>query len=280
MDLCRLISLICLCVVNGFFTLAGIFLNSVVIISLWKSSQLRRKTCYFMILALSCFDLGVVLVGHPTAILQSVAWSFNDNTAAQINNILKHIYEILQAFAFCALLTMNIDRYLAIVHPFFYQASVTKRKLMKLLLLLQLLCLVPIVMYSIQQLEKFAYVIIPLLIAIALFLLFFMNCRILLITRRKRRATHCTTKPMPVTKGKSSCLLVVACFFVCSAPLVIYKVFIAISGTIHQDFRIFWFWAVTVATMNSSLNCVIFAWRNRILYTEIKKTLTGIKTLC
>ena len=60
-----LYSLICLCVVNGFFTLAGIFLNSVVIISLWKSSQLRRKTCYFMILVLSCFDLGVVMVGHP-----------------------------------------------------------------------------------------------------------------------------------------------------------------------------------------------------------------------
>ena len=147
---------------------------------------------------------------------------------------------ILQAFAFCALITMNIDRYLAIVHPFFYQASVTKRKLMKLLLLLQLLCLVPIVMYSIQQLEKFAYVIISLLIAIALFLLLFMNCRILLITREKRRATHCTTKPMPVTKGKSSCLLVVACFFVCTAPLVLYKAFFTISGTIHQDFRIFW----------------------------------------
>ena len=81
-----LYSLICLCVVNGFFTLAGIFLNSVVIISLWKSSQLRRKTCYFMILVLSCFDLGVVMVGHPTIMLVAIiSWSSGYKTALQMS---------------------------------------------------------------------------------------------------------------------------------------------------------------------------------------------------
>ena len=82
MNLCRLIILICLCVVNGFC--AGTFLNAVVIISQGKSSQLCRKTCYFMILVLSCFDLAVVMVGHPTIILQSVVRYFNDNMRSQI----------------------------------------------------------------------------------------------------------------------------------------------------------------------------------------------------
>ena len=228
-----------------------------------------------MILVLSCFDLGVVLVGHPTIILQSVAWSFN--ATLQIAEILKLIYLILQGFSFCALLTMNIDRYLAISHPFFYQALVTKRGLLKLMLLLQLASVVALVIYSIPQLKKFAYIIITLYMSIALFLILFMNCRILQITRRKRRATQCTTKPTPVTKRKSSCLLVIACFFVCTAPLILYNAFVAISGTSHKDFWIYWFWAVTLAAMNSSLNCVIFAWRNRMLYTEMKTTLTGFK---
>ena len=82
----------------GYFSIQ---LSSSVCGSLRNFAERHVTSWYWFFL---CFDLGVVMVGHPTAILQSVAWSFNDNTAAQINNILKHIYEILQAFAFCALL--------------------------------------------------------------------------------------------------------------------------------------------------------------------------------
>ena len=84
MDSYTLINLACLCIVNGFFTFAGILLNSVVIICLWKCTQLRRKTCYFLIQVLSCFDLGAIMVGHPTTILQSFAFSLGDNTALRI----------------------------------------------------------------------------------------------------------------------------------------------------------------------------------------------------
>jgi hypothetical protein len=60
-------SVVFLCIINIIFMVAGIFLNSVVIISLWKTSQLRKKdlVCYFMILVLSCFDLAVVTITHP-----------------------------------------------------------------------------------------------------------------------------------------------------------------------------------------------------------------------
>ena len=54
---------------------AGIFLNSVVIISLWRSSQLRKKLCYFMILVLSCFDLAVVTITHPLLIVSTIYFS-------------------------------------------------------------------------------------------------------------------------------------------------------------------------------------------------------------
>jgi hypothetical protein len=55
---------------------AGIFLNSVVvIISLWRSSQLRKKLCYFMILVLSCFDLAVITITHPLLIVSTIYFS-------------------------------------------------------------------------------------------------------------------------------------------------------------------------------------------------------------
>ena len=64
-----------LCLVNVAFMVVGIFLNTVVIISLWRSSQLRKKLCYFMILVLSCFDLAVVAIAHPLLILSTILWS-------------------------------------------------------------------------------------------------------------------------------------------------------------------------------------------------------------
>ena len=280
MDLYRLISLICLCVVNGFFTLAGIFLNSVVIISLWKSSQLRRKTCYFMILVLSCFDRGHGRTSDDdTPICCLVFWRRQKNVRNR-REPTAHLLDSRRIRFLCIAHNehWSISHFtsFAIWHPFLYQARVTKRRLLKPMLLIQLLCLVVPIMYSIPQLKKLVYIIVPLLIAIALSLIFFMNCRILLITRKKRRATHSTTKPTPVTKRKSPCSLVIACFFICRTPLILYNVFVAIS-TIHQDLTIFWLWAATAAAMSSSLDCLIFAWRNRFLYTEMKKTLTGFK---
>ena len=60
---------------NVSFMVAGIFLNAVVIISLWRSSKLRKKLCYFLIFDLSCCDLAVVAIYHPVLILSTILWS-------------------------------------------------------------------------------------------------------------------------------------------------------------------------------------------------------------
>ena len=276
MDLYRLINLICLCVVNGFFTFAGIFLNSVVIISLWKSSQLRRKTCYFMILVLSCFDLGVVMVGHPTMMLVAITFrSPGYKTALQMSKLFKMTYLVVQVFAFCALLTMNVDRYLAIAHPIFRKTSVTKSRLLKLMLLLQFLILVAPISCSIPCLWKLCNIFIAVFVAILATVIPFINGRMFVIARQKR-ITPCVQRSTPSAEAKRShtCLVVIACFFICVSPLIAYNVSRLRRLTFHE---MFYYWATTLAIMNSTLNCVIFAWRNRTLYTEVKKTLAAFK---
>ena len=271
-----LYSLICLCVVNGFFTLAGIFLNSVVIISLWKSSQLRRKTCYFMILVLSCFDLGVVLVGHPTIMLVAIIfWSSDYKTALQMSEHITTAYIALQGFAACALLTMNIDRYLAIAHPIFHKTSVTKSRLLKLMLLLQLLILVAPISCSFPHLWKLCNLVIAVVAAILATMMLLINGRMLLIARQKRTPPGVQrSTPSAEAKRSHTFLVVMACFFICVSPLTAYNVSRLRRLTFHE---MFYYWATTLAIMNSTLNCVIFAWRNRTLYTEVKKTLAAFK---
>ena len=122
-------SVVFLCIINIIFMVAGIFLNSVVIISLWRSSQLRKKLCYFMILVLSCFDLAVVTITHPFLIVSTIYFS-----QGEINKIREDtrnsIFYVLYGSSLFALFTLNVERFLALTRPFFHQASVTKTRLL------------------------------------------------------------------------------------------------------------------------------------------------------
>ena len=68
------INLIFIIAVNVFFFYSGICLNSLVILSFWRSVQLRKKLCYFMIMDLSCCDLLAVLTNNPLMAFIAMSW--------------------------------------------------------------------------------------------------------------------------------------------------------------------------------------------------------------
>ena len=124
-------SIVLLCIININFMVAGIFLNSVVIISLWRSSQLRKKPCYFMILVLSCFDLAVVTITHPFLIVATIFFSLQEiNGNNEISELTRNsISFVVYGSSMSALFTLNVERFLALTCPFSHQASVTKTRL-------------------------------------------------------------------------------------------------------------------------------------------------------
>ena len=142
MHLSTIINSILLCVLNASFMVAGITLNFVVIISLWRSSQLRKKLCYFMILASSGFDLAVVTIVQPLLILSIILWSMQMYHAG-IETLRKYAFIFFVGFSMFALLTLNIERFLALTCPFFHQAVITKGKL-AIFLALQMLITVSV----------------------------------------------------------------------------------------------------------------------------------------
>ncbi len=115
-----------LCVINILFMVVGIFLNSVVIISIWRSRQLRKKLCYFMIIVLSCVDLAVITISHPFLIASTIYYSLEE-----LNDIRERerqfICFILYGVSMFALFSLNIERFLT--SPCFHQASVIKTRL-------------------------------------------------------------------------------------------------------------------------------------------------------
>jgi hypothetical protein len=123
--------------VNVFFFASGICLNSLVILSFWRSIQLRKKLCYFMIMVFSCCDLLAVLTNNPLMALITMSWLTGKlDVNARWPHISLSSTSIFFVFSYFALLVMNFDRYLATSYPIVHRTSVTKGRLLTLLAIL------------------------------------------------------------------------------------------------------------------------------------------------
>jgi magnesium-transporting ATPase (P-type) len=81
-------------------------------------------------------------------------------------------------------------------------------------------------------------------------------------------------------KNLSSCLLAVACVVVSSIPTFVYiGLRIYSPDTIYtlDNANLAEMWAVTMALMNCTFNCLIFYWKNKVLRTEGLKVLKSMK---
>ncbi len=268
-----------LCIVNVIFMFAGIFLNSVVIISLRRSRQLRKKLCYFAILVLSSVDLAVVTITHPLLISSTIFFSLQE---------VNEIYEkarVFISFILChlsmfALFTLNIERFLALTRPFFHQASVTRTRIVRFqaFWMVVTIGLLPALNFNAKTIGNIVSLV---TIFFLLFLFIYSNYKMFLIAKSKRvdETVGLTTamassenrkKLILNLKSISTCSWAVGCFFFCFCPGIIYCILRLASETPFVDRQVLLFnlWSSTFTSMNSTLNCLIFFWRNSILRRE------------
>ena len=92
------------------------------------------------------------------------------------------------------------------------------------------------------------------------------RCKIYMKSRRKSRILN--------LKNISTCSLAVWCFFVCSFPEIIFVILRYASG---QFLMLFVLWPSTFVSINSTLNCLIFFWKNSILRREGMKIINGFR---
>ncbi len=264
----RTLNFIFLSSVNGLFFFIGIFLNSIVIVALLKSNQHLKSLCSFMILVLTCFDLATVVVCHPLIITSAYIWWTGDYDYGNIYHRVKSHSSTLYHFSFRALLVMNIDRFLAVTYPFFHKQNVTRRRLMALLGVFLVTVLIERVLTYLHFFGIVCSTVESVFVAALLVAISFVNCKMYSIARGVRRV---------VTTGVSTSILAVACFVLFSAPLLIYSVIHSVPEILHEDnSMLFNLWTSMFACINSSVNCVIFFWRDRRLREEGWKVLQSL----
>lgn len=261
-----LINVIFLCLVNGIFIFAGIVLNALVILCLWKSSLLQKKLCYFLILILTCCDLIVIIVNHPSILYLAVAWGKEDYRHLDGASVFSIINNALLGLSSSALLIMNIERYLATVRPIFHRSFVTKKRVVTGLGILVVLTLVLTAFEAfLPTTVFFAASLIVLVTYVAL--IFFINYKMFKVAMNARR--NGTNKRSAVNfKCASTCLLAVLCFFCCSVPYLFFFCFKLSSTFSEEVFMLFQLWASTAVSLDSTFNCLLFFWRNKVLRLE------------
>ena len=276
------INLIFIFAVNVFFFFSGICLNTLVILSFWRSAQLRKKLCYFMIMVLSCCDLLTVLTNNPLMALITMSWLTGnlDVNARWPHNSLR-LTTVFLGFSLFALLVMNFDRYLATYYPIFHRTSVTKGRL---LTLLAILIIVEITL-AVMSVNEFVIsdgvhaIILCILLIPAMLFINYKLFRIVRKSRRNKRVSPDLKKSFSL-KNISSCLLVVACCVVIYIP---WSVFIGLrinspeTTNILDNANLTALWARTMSLMNCTFNCLIFYWKNKVLRTEGLKVLKSLK---
>jgi hypothetical protein len=277
------IHLIFIFAVNVFFFFSGICLNSLVILSFWRSVLLRKKLCYFMVMLLSCCDLLAVLTNNPLMALISMSWLTGKlDGNARWPYISISSTSILLRFSYFALLVMNFDRYLATSYPIFHRTSVTKGRLLTLLAILIIIDLTLNVMSHVKDFViryQVHNVIFSLLLIPAMF---FINYKLFLVVRKSRKNKRISPdmKKTLSLKNISSCLLVVACGVVVSIPGFIYvglRINSPETTYTLDNANLAWMWTITIMLMNSTFNCLIFYWKNKVLRTEGWKFLKSMK---
>ena len=275
------INLIFILAVNLFFFFSGICLNSLVILSFWRSVQLRKKLCYFMIMLLSCCDLLTVLTNNPLMAFITMSWLTGKLDAnATWPYISLRLTNPFLCFSIFALLVMNFDRYLAISYPIFHRTSVTKGRL---LTLLSILIIIEITLGAMAVNEFISFQVHAVILCILVFpAMLLINYKLFQVARKSRKNKRVSPdmKKTFSLKKISSCLLAVACVVVISIPLFLY-VGLRINSpkTRHtlDNANLAVLWAITISLMNCTFNCLIFYWKNKVLRTEGLKVLKSLK---
>ena len=286
-----ILSVVLLCIINIIFMVAGIFLNSVVIISLWRS-QLQKKLCYFMILVLSCSDLAVVTITHPFVIVSTTYFSSQGGINEIHRLTQKSIFFVVYGTSLIALFMLNVERFLALTCPFFHHASVTKTKLLGFQAFSTVISLglSPSVYLNLETIVDICETVTVLSL---LFLFIYSNYSIqikVFIIAKSKRADE---RVAPTTamdenrktrilnlKNISTCSLEVGCFFCCFCPYIIYaalRLHASRTSFSERQFLLFYLWSKTFNSLNSTFNCVIFFWRNSILRREGMKILNAFR---
>ena len=267
----------------GVLMFPTILLNAVAITTIWKTPQLRKKICYFVILVQSSVDLGVGCIAIPMLTVLS-ALPFINVDICIVFIFIKPTTILFIGSSIITLTALTMERYLGVVHPFSYKALVTKKRFVKSVLGGVLIMSAFVIASIFNRDKRMKYVTRGTLVMFFVFIVFAYT-RIYIEVQKLSRSD---VNPSDNAVGEDnrqkrrllweikhvvSCFIVVVSFAFLLLPYILYPF---VLQFVRMTSNAYIWWAASSTAINSSVNSVIFFWRNTVLRKEAIKVMKNI----
>ena len=274
---------IALLVINIILLLSTISLNGILIITIRKSSQLRSKVCYLVILLQSIFDLCVGLLTISLTFYYSLS-PFLKNPNCAVIVLALRTPPLPCGLSIVTLFAMTMERYIGVLYPYQYQTKVTKKRILAYVCCSCSGFIVLTIMVCSFYERKIMTYCVRLLIPLFLAGTSFAYTRIYLVVWKLIRsetspagANEENQRKKKILRAKrhaTSCFLIVLSFLVLLFPLILGLLLLTIDSFDHA---VYLTWSITLVILNSTVNSLIFFWTKTLLRKEALKML---KSLC
>ena len=274
------------CFANSMLIIPTVLLNGISVLTIWKSSHLKAKFCYFLILIQSIVDLTVGLVSIPLNVARGVMELYG--VADCVNAfVLQAIAYIPVGTSFMTIYLLTFERYLSILHPILHRSYVAKSQMLVYLCCAGVVVSVTGPVFRVVS-EKLHSTFNTATVLVLLVFNTFAYARIYFAVRHmhfsndsigdystEQRSSNMVKKRKSLRERSlaKSCALVVLISYFCYIPFVISYVFFKDD---QINFRVTITWSSTVFTLNSSLNSIVFFWKRPLLREEALKILRKI----
>ena len=270
-DFYRASHVLCL-MYNIIQTLLIIVFNYAAIHAFYKSSQLRRKTTFFIVMILSANDLVIGLVVEPLFLIHlSREISGNENCVVFLSFVVTN--RLVLSFSMITFFALNFVIYLSVIHPVFHRTKVTNRRILYLLIVLWSLFIIRQYLSVFVLSKNTVSLVLTGMMTFSMLALVFVHVRIFVTVYKRRRIEPNVQNEKTLLRGvrdAKSCIAVLLCTICCYLPS---SIEIGLNELTVQTVALFVPWATTVILSASVLNSVIFYWRNAILRKHAKSIL-------
>ena len=275
---------------NTFFALTAIVLNSITIHAIRTTPSASLTTnLRVLLLNLTFSDLSVGLVVQPIYIIH-LTFPFESQqggTSQKMNRLAFVTGIVFVCASILGVLALSVDRFLAVDLHLRYQAIVTPKRVVSILILIWVISAIFCLFWIAEEYHDFLWIFLNVFLATCLTAIALLQCKIYAIVRRhtlqisvhqvqgskqtgdETRATFERHKPSIRSVFHIYCLLL-ACYL----PNILTK--FATMKSEKRIFKILHQYTITLVFVNSCLNPLIYCWKLRHIRRTVRMILRNI----
>ena len=281
-----------LCVLNAFFALTAVVLNSVTIHAIRKTASASLpKNLRVLLLNLVFSDLSVGLVVQPFYII-SLTFPFESQQGDYLQKM-DAVSVMTEILFLCAsilgVLALNVDRFLAVYLHLRYQEIVTPKRVVSILILIWVISTTVPLFWITDESDVFFSTSLNVFLTTSLITIAFLQCKMYSIVRRHRFQIHAQQvqgsgqtedetratfeRQKPSVRGA---FYIYVILLICYLPKIFAE--FAVTGMKSKDriLQILQQSTVTLVFVNSCLNPLIYCWKLRHIRRTIRMILRNI----